>query len=202
MRLRVRKLVLCGLAVCFLSLAVLVFFFQTKEELISISFSEVQSIKVPVPPSALGSQYHGEDLPLSLDTITWFDRIKWSAQVIVAPEGLDDVLTVYLYTDTDPKLTDFFAKNNIRSFSTWYVGRAYEGESGWTIEPLDSDEVGDCLQGSATGAPGQLWKKCFNIDESDSRQGVVSNTSFSGVRATAKLWGNTSSWDEVYKRIY
>ena len=38
------------------------------------------------------TQYHGEALPLSLDTITWFDRIRWSAQAIVAPEELDDML--------------------------------------------------------------------------------------------------------------
>ena len=95
----------------------------------------------------MSGQYHGETLPLSVETITVFDRIRWSAQAIVAPEGLDDVLTLYVYPDTEPGLTDFFAKDEIRSFSTWYVGRANEGKSGWTIDPLDADEVGDCLQG-------------------------------------------------------
>ena len=38
---------------------------------------------------------------LTLNEVTWLDKIRWSAQAIVAPEGLHGVIPIYAYSPTE-----------------------------------------------------------------------------------------------------
>ena len=116
----------------------------------------------------------GEEYPVTLNDVTWKDRIKWAAQAVVAPERLSELIPIYTYVYADVR--DPIVNDEI------YIGfamvRDINGNEEWRVRPLPprdinaSSDIGECYLASSSPILDQHEAGRFWVSEKEWERGL------------------------------
>lgn len=152
--------------------------------------------------SQIGSQGEGNprttirpranEYTVRLNGITWRNRLKWAAQAIVAPERLNDLVSIYVYEldDLCESTTDcvVFSELSTSENSDLRVGVAVsedETQEIWRAQPLSRQDFDELIEGSSSDGDFPY---------------VVLSIPLARVRAERNLWVSERDWQDGLSR--
>lgn len=138
---------------------------------------------------------------VTLNDVTFANRIMWTAQSIVAPERLSGLVPLHVYRMDELDLANRLSElqQGVQPEPEWHVGVAevqedQEGQNRdvWLARPLSRAEIGDVLargdvpvgEQTENAAQPVLIPDCY----------IVSSIPFAGLSEVESLWIPESDW--------
>ena len=130
---------------------------------------------------------------VTLNDVTWRNRFKWAAQVIVAPERLDELVPIYMYALDDacgPKTTCTLTALDIPANPDLHVGVAISEDMDnreiWKARPLSIRDFESLIQSASSNGSNSPY--------------IVLSRPFVRARAEGNFWVSERDWQDGLER--
>ena len=136
---------------------------------------------------------------VTLNDVTFANRVMWTAQSIIAPERLSGLVPLHVYRMNELALADRLTELQQGSEPEWHVGVAEVQEDQedqnrdiWLARPLSRAEIGDVLARDDVPVGEQTESAVQPVPIRDCY--IVSSIPFAGLSEVESLWVPESDW--------